>query len=80
MIDEQIREGDYVVVNARQNAENGAMVVALVHGDSATVKRFYREPGGRVRLQPANPHMPPLYFDAEEVRIQGIVVGVIRRY
>lgn len=80
MIDEQIRDGDYVVVNARQSAENGAMVVALVHGDSATVKRFYREPDGRVRLQPANPEMPPLYFDAADVRIQGIVVGVIRRY
>ncbi|HEX7091458.1 MAG TPA: transcriptional repressor LexA [Longimicrobiales bacterium] len=80
MIDEQIRDGDYVIVNARQTAENGDMVVALVHGDSATVKKFYREPDGRVRLQPANPAMPPLYFDAADVRIQGVVVGVIRRY
>jgi repressor LexA len=80
MIDEQIRDGDYVIVNARQTAENGDMVVALVHGDSATVKKFYREPDGRVRLQPANPEMPPLYFDAADVRIQGVVVGVIRRY
>jgi repressor LexA len=80
MIDEQIRDGDYVIVNARPTAENGDMVVALVHGDSATVKKFYREPDGRIRLQPANPDMPPLYYDAADVQIQGIVVGVIRRY
>jgi len=80
MIDEQIRDGDYLVVNSRQTAENGEMVVALVHGDSATVKKFYREPDGRVRLQPANPTMPPMYFSPSDVQIQGIVIGVIRRY
>lgn len=80
MIDEQIRDGDYVIVNSRQTAQNGEMVVALVDREAATVKKFYREPGGRVRLQPANPTMEPLYYDASEVTIQGIVVGVIRRY
>jgi repressor LexA len=80
MIDEQIRDGDFVVVNARNTAHNGEMVVALVHGDSATVKRFYREGDGRVRLQPANDNMAPLYYPARDVVIQGIVVGVIRRY
>jgi repressor LexA len=80
MIDEQIRDGDYIIVNSRQTAENGEMVVALVDGESATVKKFYREPGGRVRLQPANPTMAPMYFPAERVSIQGIVVGVIRKY
>lgn len=80
MIDEQIRDGDYLVVNSRQTAENGEMVVALVHGDSATVKKFYREPDGRVRLQPANPMMSPMYFSPSDVQIQGIVIGVIRRY
>lgn len=80
MIDEQIRDGDYLVVNSRQTAENGEMVVALVHGESATVKKFYREPDGRIRLQPANPTMPPMYFSPSEVQIQGIVIGVIRRY
>ncbi len=80
MIDEQIRDGDYIIVNARQTAQNGEMVVALVHGDSATVKKFYREADGRVRLQPANPTMPPLYYAPAEVAIQGIVIGVIRRY
>jgi repressor LexA len=80
MIEEQIRDGDYIVVQAQQNAEDGEMVVALVGGDSATVKKLYREAGGRIRLQPANPTMEPIIVDARDVRIQGIVVGVIRKY
>ena len=76
MIDEQIRDGDYIIVNARETARNGEMVVALVGGESATVKKFYREPGGMVRLQPANPEMEPMYFPAAEVKVQGIVIGV----
>ena len=80
MVDEQIRDGDYIIVNSRQTAENGDMVVALVGGDSATVKKFYREPGNRIRLQPANPTMQPLMYDAADVQIQGIVIGVIRKY
>jgi repressor LexA len=80
MIEEQIRDGDYVIVNARNTAENGEMVVALVHGDAATVKKFYRERDGNIRLQPANATMPPMYFDSHDVIVQGIVVGVIRRY
>ena len=84
MIDEQIRDGDYIIVNSRQTADNGEMVVALVSdgtvGGSATVKKFYREKDGKVRLQPANPTMEPMYFPADAVQIQGIVVGVIRKY
>jgi repressor LexA len=80
MVDEQIRDGDYVIVNARNTAMNGEMVVALVNGDSATVKKFYREGNGRIRLQPANATMPPMYFPSHDVTVQGIVVGVIRRY
>ena len=80
MIDEQIRDGDYVIVNSRNTATNGEMVVALVHGDSATVKKFYRERDGSVRLQPANPSMSAMYFPSHDVTVQGIVVGVIRRY
>ncbi|GMV07315.1 MAG: LexA repressor [Gemmatimonadota bacterium] len=80
MIEEQIRDGDYIVVQAQQTAEDGEMVVALVGGDSATVKKLYREPGGRIRLQPANPTMEPIIVDARDVRIQGVVVGVIRKY
>jgi repressor LexA len=80
MIDEAIRDGDFIVVNARPTAMNGDTVVALIDGDAATVKKFYREPDGRIRLQPANPAMPPLYYRPERVVIQGVVVGVIRRY
>jgi repressor LexA len=80
MIDEHINSGDYVVVHGRQSAENGEMVIALVNGSEATVKKFYRESGGWIRLQPANPTVPPLRFQEHEVLIQGVVVGVIRRY
>lgn len=80
MVDEQIRDGDYVIVNARNTAMNGEMVVALIEGDSATVKKFYREGDDRIRLQPANATMPPMYFPSHDVTVQGIVVGVIRRY
>lgn len=79
MIDEQIRDGDYVVVQSRDTAHNGEMVIALVDGEHATMKKYYRE-GRRIRLQPANPNLEPLYFDEERVTIQGIVVGVIRKY
>jgi xanthosine utilization system XapX-like protein len=80
MIDEQIRDGDYIIVNSRPTAHNGEVVVALVHGESATVKKFYRERDGRIRLQPANPSMSALYYRPDRVRIQGIETGVIRRY
>jgi repressor LexA len=79
MIEEQIKDGDYVIVNARSVAQNGDMVVALVDGESATVKKFYRDGDGRIRLQPANAMMPPMFFKAGDVMVQGIVVGVIRR-
>jgi repressor LexA len=80
MIDEQIRDGDFVVVNERQRADNGEMVIALVNGNSATVKKYYRERDGRIRLQPANESMQPLYVHENDISIQGIVVGVLRRY
>jgi repressor LexA len=79
MIDEQIRDGDFVIVHERNQADNGQMVVALVHGNSATVKKFYREPGGWIRLQPANPAMAPLRVNERDIMVQGIVVGVIRK-
>jgi repressor LexA len=80
MIDEQISDGDLVVVNGREAADNGEMVIALVNGSEATVKRFYREPGGWIRLQPANTSMSPLRFQEHDVLIQGVVVGVIRKF
>ena len=79
MIEEQIRDGDYLVVKQRETANNGEMVVALVDQESATVKKFYRE-GDQIRLQPANEAMEPMYFGPDRVMVQGIVVGVIRRY
>jgi repressor LexA len=80
MIDEQIRDGDFIVVAAQPSARDGEMVVALVGGDSATVKTLYREKGNRIRLQPANETMDPIFVDADDLVIQGIVVGVIRKY
>ena len=80
MIDEQIRDGDFVVVNERSSADNGEMVIALVDNSAATVKKFYRERDGRIRLQPANETMSPIYVHENDITIQGIVVGVMRRY
>jgi repressor LexA len=80
MVDDHIVDGDFVVVHGRQTAESGEMVIALVNGTDATVKRYYREAGGWVRLQPSNPAMAPLRFPESDVLIQGVVVGVIRKY
>ena len=79
MIDEQIRDGDFVIVEDRKTADNGEMVIALVGGADVTLKKFYRD-NGRVRLQPANPTMVPLIVPADQVQIQGVVVGVMRKY
>ena len=80
MIDAHISDGDFVVVNERQRADNGEMVIALLNGSSATVKKFYRERDGRIRLQPANDTMSPIYVHENDITIQGVVVGVLRRY
>ena len=79
MIDEQIRDGDFVIVEDRKSADNGEMVIALVGGLDVTLKKFYRE-SGRIRLQPANPAMQPMIFDPDHVQVQGVVVGVMRKY
>jgi repressor LexA len=76
MIEAGILPGDFVVVRRQQDARNGEIVVALVDDEDATVKRFFRD-GGRVRLQPENQTMEPLY--PERVTILGVVVGVLRR-
>lgn len=80
MIDEHIQDGDFVVVNGRDTADNGEMVIAMIEGTAATVKRFYREPGGWIRLQPANEKVRPIRAQESDVMIQGVVVGVIRKY
>lgn len=79
MIDEHIRDGDFVIVESRQTADNGQTVVALIDGSDATVKRFYRE-GNQVRLEPANPQYKPILVKSDRVNIQGVVIGVIRKY
>lgn len=76
MVDDHISDGDYVLVEQRNVARDGETVVALLPDGEVTLKRFYREPG-RIRLQPANPDMEPIYV--EEVQIQGVVVGIIRK-
>jgi repressor LexA len=80
MIDEQIKDGDFIVVHERAHADNGETVVALVGGESATVKKYYREPGGWIRLQPANADMAPMRVNERDVIVQGVVLGVIRKY
>jgi repressor LexA len=79
MIDEQICDGDLVIVEDRKTAQNGETVVALLGGSDVTLKKPYRE-NGRVRLQPANPTMQPIIADADQVQVQGVVVGVMRKY
>ncbi len=80
MIDEQIRDGDFVVCEKRNTARNGQTVVAIVNGDEATLKLFYRE-GDQIRLQPANDNYEPIMVDAARgCQIQGVVIGVIRSY
>ena len=78
MVDDGIRDGDYVIVSKRSGAQNGQTVVALVRGE-ATLKRYYAE-GSRVRLQPANATMKPLLIDARDVLVQGVVTGLMRNY
>jgi repressor LexA len=80
MIDDGIRDGDYIIVESREFAENGETVIALVGGNEATVKKFYRESDGRVRLQPANASMQPIIVDPRELMIRGVVVGLMRHY
>jgi repressor LexA len=80
MIDDHICNGDYILVEGVQSADNGDIVVALIEGTDATLKRFFREPQGKVRLQPANSEMDPIIVPARDVKIQGRVVGVLRKY
>jgi len=79
MIDDGIHDGDFVVVHRRERADNGEMVVALVSGE-ATLKRFYREADGWIRLQPANEAMTPIRAKEGDVQVQGVVVGLMRKY
>jgi len=80
MIDENIQDNDIIIVSSQQTAENGQMVVALIDGNYATVKKFYREPDF-IRLEPANPQFKPIFIKTpERIQIQGVVRGLIRNY
>ncbi len=79
MVQDGILDGDFIVVEQRATANNGETVVAVIDGE-ATVKRFYRERGGRIRLQPANDALQPLLVDAAACEIRGVVVAVLRKY
>jgi repressor LexA len=80
MIDEQIRDRDLIVLQSKQTAENGQTVVALIDGSDATVKKFFGNKQ-QVRLEPANPNFKPIVVrPPHRVQIQGVVVGVIRKY
>jgi repressor LexA len=80
MIEEQIRDGDYVIVENRTTADDGEMVIALLDGENATLKKLYREGHGQVRLQPANARLKPMMVDQDRLQIQGVVIGVLRKY
>lgn len=78
MIEDHIADGDYVIIERRETARDGETVVALLEDGQATLKRFYKE-RGRIRLQPANAAMAPIYVD-KDVKIQGVLIGVLRTY
>jgi repressor LexA len=78
MIDDNIQDGDLIVIEKRETAENGQSVIAMINGEQVTLKKFYVEADG-IRLQPANPSMSAIYLRNEEVQILGIVTGVIRQ-
>ena len=80
MIEDHIMSGDYVLVERTAQAADGEIVVSLVHGSEATLKRIYHEPGGRIRLQPANAAMDPIIVDAADVQVQGRVLAVLRKF
>ncbi|HSS18707.1 MAG TPA: transcriptional repressor LexA [Pyrinomonadaceae bacterium] len=80
MIDENIQDNDIIIVSSQQTAENGQMVVALIDGNYATVKKFYREPDF-IRLEPANPQFKPIFIKTPgRLQVQGVVRGLIRDY
>ncbi len=80
MIDDHICEGDMILLERAHEVRDGDIVVALVSGSETTLKRIYREPGDRIRLQPANAQLQPIYFPASDVKVQGRLVAVLRKY
>ncbi len=80
MIEDHICDGDFVIVENSGSAEDGDTIVALIDNNEATLKRFYREKNDTVRLQPANEKMKPILIREQDLKIQGRVIGVLRKY
>lgn len=80
MIEDHICSGDFVLIEKTSQARNGEIVVALVDGSEATLKRYYAEPDGQIRLQPANANMAPIFVSPENLQIQGKVLAIMRKY
>jgi repressor LexA len=80
MIEDHICNGDLVLVERASQARDGDIVVALIEGAQTTLKRFYREPGDRIRLQPANSSLQPIYVEGKDLEIQGRLLAVLRKY
>jgi repressor LexA len=80
MIDDHICNGDFVLVEKTNSVHNGDIVVALLDGTEATLKRYYAESSGRVRLQPANAEMSPIFVNPDNLQIQGRVLAIMRKY
>jgi repressor LexA len=79
MIEDGIHDGDFIIIESRSEVRDGEIVIALIDGEEATVKRFYRE-GAVVRLQPSNSQMAPIFAPVDSIKIQGVVIGLIRKY
>jgi len=79
MIEEHIQDGDFVIIEERESARDGEMVIALIDGENATLKKFYRE-HEKIRLQPAHPTLEPIWVREDQIKIQGVVVGIMRKY
>ncbi len=79
MVDDHIVDGDVVLLESRSLPHEGEAVVALIRREEVTLKRYYRD-GGKVRLVPSNPKLHPMEFPAEDVEVQGVVIGLLRRF
>ena len=80
MIGDHICSGDLVLVERTSQVKDGDIVAALIEGAETTLKRFYKEPDGRIRLQPANSSLQPIYVTRKDLEIQGKVLAVLRKY
>lgn len=79
MINDHIKDGDFIIVEKRDMAENGETVVALLDNENVTLKRFYRE-NDHIKLQPSNPEMKPIIIKKGDIKIQGVVIGLLRKF